>query len=46
MKVSNAKLIEYTELFYRDLCDQETWYDVAEDIKAMAVELLALREAK
>lgn len=46
MKVSNTKLLEYTELFYRDLCDQEIWWDVAEDIKAMATELLAFREAK
>lgn len=46
MKVSKKKLLEYTELFYRDLCEEETRYDVAEDIKAMAVELLALREAK
>lgn len=46
MKVSKKKLLEYTELFYRDLCEEETWWDVAEDIKAMAVEILALREAK
>lgn len=43
--VSNEKLLEYSQLYYRDLCDQEAWWDVAEDIKAMATELMERRKS-
>lgn len=42
-KVSDERLREYEAFYYRDLVEADQW-EIAEDIKAMAAELLKFRK--